>query len=83
MIRWFAQSTLAPWVVKIEREFHRSVFSAAARRTHRLDLDLSGLLRGDPETRWQSHKIAVEADILSRDEVRELEGWPPRGAQAT
>lgn len=80
MIRWFAQSTLAPWVVKIEREFHRSVFSDAARRTHRLDLDLSGLLRGDPETRWQSHKIAVEADILTRDEVRELEGWPPRAS---
>jgi HK97 family phage portal protein len=82
MIRWFAQSTLSPWIVKIEREFHRAVFSESARRTHRLDLDLSGLLRGDPETRWQSHKIAVEADILTRDEVRDLEGWPPRGSAA-
>lgn len=78
MIRWFAQATLSPWVRKIEHEVHRSVFGAASRRTHRLDLDLSGLLRGDPETRWASHKIAVEADILTVNEVREVEGWGPR-----
>lgn len=81
MQRWFAMATLSPWVTKIEHEFHRSVFSASSRRTHRLDLDLQGLLRGDPETRWQSHKIAVDANILDADEVRELEGWAPRGAR--
>ncbi len=81
MQRWFAMTTLSPWITKIEHEFHRSAFSAASRRTHRLDLDLSGLLRGDPETRWQSHKIAVDAEILTRDEVRELEGWPPAASR--
>lgn len=78
MVRWFAQATLTPWACKIENEFHRSVFGAASRRTHRLELDLSGLLRGDPETRWASHKIAVEAGILDVNEIREIEGWPPR-----
>lgn len=78
MQRWFAMATLSPWAVKLEHEFHRSVFSATDRQSHRLDLDLQGLLRGDPETRWASHKIAVEADILTKDEVRALEGWGPR-----
>jgi HK97 family phage portal protein len=82
MQRWFAMTTLSPWITKLEHEFRRSVFSEASRRTHRLELDLQGLLRGDPETRWQSHKIAVEANILTRDEVRELEGWPPQPAAA-
>jgi phage portal protein BeeE len=43
-----------------------------------VEIDLSGLLRGDPETRWASHKIAVEAGILDTDEVREIEGFAPR-----
>lgn len=78
MLRWFAMGTLTPWIAKLEHEFHRSVFTAAERRSYRLDLDLSGLLRGDPETRWQSHRIAVEANILTVDEIREVEGWPKR-----
>jgi phage portal protein BeeE len=42
---------------------------------------------GDPAARWQSWKIAVEAGILSPDEVREEEGWnpgaPPKSAPAS
>lgn len=77
MIRWFAQACLAPWITKLEGEFHRSVFSVADRRTHRLQFDLQGLLRGDPETRWTSHKTAVDAGILTPNEVRGIEGWNP------
>jgi hypothetical protein len=55
------------------------VLSEAARATHEIEVDLSGLLRGDPETRWKSHEIAVRNNILSTDEVREQEGWAPRG----
>lgn len=81
LVRLFATNTLTPWVRKLEAEFTRSVFSAATRATHRLEMDLSGLLRGDPAQRWQAWKIAVEAGILSPDEVREEEGWNP-GAPA-
>lgn len=82
LLRWFAQATLVPWCRKIEGEFTRSVFSDAARATHRLEFDLSGLLRGAPEQRWQAWKIAVDSKILDPDEVREEEGWNPRGAAA-
>lgn len=73
--RWFAQQTLSHWIRKLEAEFGRSVFTTGS--TAYLEFDLAGLLRGDPETRWASHKIAVEAGILTRDEVREIEGWDP------
>lgn len=82
LVRWFAQATLTPWVRKLESEFSRSVFSEASRATHKLELDLSGLLRGDPAQRWQGWKIAVEAGILDPDEVREEEGYNPRPAGA-
>lgn len=76
--RWFAQKTLAPWIRKIEAEFARTYFPAGSGLE--LELDLSGLLRGDPETRWASHKIAVEAGILDAEEVREIEGYDRRQA---
>ncbi len=75
--RWFAQHTLTPWIRKIEAEAARSIFSEADRATHELELDLSGFLRGDPETRWKSHEIGVKNGILAPNEVREVEGWNP------
>ncbi len=73
--RWFAQHTLTPWIRKIEAEFVRAVFTEAARATHEIELDLAGFLRGDPETRWKSHEIAVKNGILTPNEVRTVEGW--------
>jgi len=78
--RWFAQFTLAPWARKIEAEFRRSVFGAGSPDCT-LEIDLSDLLRGDAEARWQSHKIAVESGVLDPNEIREVEGWNPRPAQ--
>ncbi|MEQ6331980.1 phage portal protein [Sphingobium sp. MK2] len=74
--RWFAQFTLAPWARKLEAEFARSIFSPAS--GFELELDLSAFLRGDPKTRWDAHKIAVETGVLDPDEVRHVEGWNPR-----
>ncbi len=74
--RWFAQFTLAPWARKLEAEFARSLFPAQSGLE--LELDLSGFLRGDPQTRWAAHKIALDAGVLDADEVRHIEGWNPR-----
>jgi HK97 family phage portal protein len=73
--RWFAQHTLTPWIRKIETELQRSLLSEAARLNTEIEIDLTGFLRGDPETRWQSHKIAIESGILDINEVREMEGY--------
>lgn len=73
---WFATFCLAPWARKIEAEFARSVFPTGG--PYELELDLSGFLRGDPETRWEAHKIAIETGVLDPDEVRQIEGWNPR-----
>lgn len=78
--RWFAMFTLAPWARKIEAEFARSVFPTTS--GYELELDLSGFLRGDPKTRWDAHKIAIETGVLDPEEVRQVEGWNPRTAEA-
>ncbi len=76
--RWFAMHTMLPWLRKLEAEFARSVFSETDSDTHHLELDLTGFLRGDPETRWKSHEIGVKNGILTPNEVRLAEGWNPR-----
>jgi HK97 family phage portal protein len=76
--RWFAQFTLGPWARKIETTLTRALFPADSGME--IELDLSSFLRGDPQTRWAAHKIAVEAGILDADEIREIEGFNPRQA---
>lgn len=73
---WFATFCLSPWARKIEAEFARSLFPTNS--GYELELDLSGFLRGDPETRWAAHKIALETGVLDPDEVRQIEGWNKR-----
>lgn len=76
--RWFAQFCLAPWIRKLEEAFRRDVFSEASRATHEIEFDMTGFLRGDAEARWKAHEIAVKNQILTANEVREVEGWNPR-----
>ncbi len=78
---WFATFCLAPWARKIEAEFARSVFPSNG--PYELELDLSGFLRGDPQTRWAAHKIALDSGVLDADEVRQIEGWNPRGDKSS
>ena len=77
--RWFAQFTLGPWARKIEAVLSRGLFPAGSGLE--LELDLSSFLRGDPQTRWAAHKVAVDGGILDPDEVREIEGFNPRTAR--
>lgn len=74
---WFAQNTLVPWVRKLEAEFGRSVIADPALC---IEIDVSGLTRGDYATRWDANVKAVQAGILTVDEVRDAEGWGPMEA---
>lgn len=72
---WFAQFSLMPWVKKIEAEFRRSVIIGS---DVELNIDMSGLMRGDYAARWQAYAVARQNDILTINEIREQEGFGPR-----
>lgn len=78
--RWFGQFSLTPRVRRLEAELNRALFGPVSR--YEIEFDMSDLLRSDPETRWASHKIAIEAGVLDPDEVRQLEGWNARKVAA-
>ena len=73
---WFGTNTLAPWCVAIEREFSRVVFNDPDR--FHLELDLSGLMRGDYATRMQTGINAVRAGVLTANELRQEMGYDRR-----
>ena len=78
--RWFGQFTLTPRVRRLETELNRALFEPGS--PFEVEFDMSSLLRSDPETRWASHKIAVETGVLDTNEIREIEGYNPRPATA-
>jgi len=77
---WFAQLTLTPWYKKLEAEFSRSVSGFGS--NYDLEIDLSGLMRGDYAARWAAYAVAVQNNILDVNEIREAEGYNPRSEQA-
>jgi HK97 family phage portal protein len=70
---WFGQNTLLPWCKAIEAEFSRVVFNDPAR--FHLELDLSGMTRGDYPTRAQVGINAVRAGVLTPNELRQELGY--------
>jgi HK97 family phage portal protein len=78
LLRYFAQFTLRAWTTKLEAEFGRAVFTSDEAADHAVCFDMSAFLRGDPQARWTAHQMAVTSGILTRNEVREIEGFNPR-----
>jgi HK97 family phage portal protein len=72
---WFGSNTLLPWCRAIEAEFARAVFNDPQR--FHLELDLSGLLRGDYSTQMGVGIAGVRAGIFTPNEVREQQGFNP------
>lgn len=79
LLRFFAQGTLSYWARNLECELQRSVLTDAERETFEIEVSLDGLLRGDSAARWAAWKIALDAGVLTKDEVRGAEGWSPLG----
>jgi HK97 family phage portal protein len=73
-LQWFGMFCLSPWVAKIEAEFSRTLLTAP---DVELNLDLSGLLRGDYATRTTAAVAMVGSGIQTPNEARAAEGLPP------
>lgn len=76
--RWFAMFSLSPWIRRIESVMGNALLSPG----YSLEIDMGALMRGDSEQRWIANVAAVDAGILSINDVRRVESWPPlSGAQ--
>lgn len=86
MIRAFVMLTLRNLVVRIEKAINRQVLNIRGEngRMQRAfskpliyQMAIDGLLRGDPQTQAETHRVYREGGVLSANEIREELGYNP------
>ncbi|MBV5262859.1 phage portal protein [Pinisolibacter aquiterrae] len=75
--RALVQNALGPLAARIEAAMMRCLLSDAARRSIYVEHDLSALLRGDVQARFEAYRIGREIGALSPNDVRRRENEPP------
>jgi HK97 family phage portal protein len=73
MSRALVTHCLRPWLVRIEQAMNASLLSEDGKRTHVIEHNAEGLLRGDIKTRYEAYRIGREWGWLSPNEIRSLE----------
>lgn len=68
--------TLRPMLVNIEQALRKRVLTPKQRASMAVEISFDALLRGNPVQRADMYAKAVQNGWLTRQEVRQLEGWP-------
>ena len=73
----FVVFTMQPWFVRWEQSIARSLLTPAERSSLFAEFLVSGLLRGDTQSRYQAYAVARQNGWMSANDVRELENMNP------
>jgi HK97 family phage portal protein len=73
----FVMFALLPWVKRHEQAMMRDFLLPKDRRDYFIEFNLSGLLRGDQKSRYESYAIGRQWGWLSVNDIRRLENMPP------
>lgn len=71
--------TLRPWMVRIEQAMNASLLTDLSRRTHTIEHNAEGLLRGNQKERFESYRIASEWGWMNVNEIRQKENMSTIG----
>jgi HK97 family phage portal protein len=75
--RALVQNCLGPLAARVESALQRCLLTPAARRELYVEHDLSSVLRGDVQARFESYRIAREIGAMSPNDIRRRENEPP------
>ena len=75
--RALVQNALGPLAARVEAALHRCLFTEAGRRTLYAEHDLSGILRGDVQARFEAYRIGREIGVYSPNDIRRRENETP------
>lgn len=74
----YVQDTIRPGAVRHEQAMMRDLFTARSRRTHTIEYNLDGLMRGDSRARTEYYSSGIQWGWLAPDEARHKENLNPR-----
>lgn len=73
----YRQYSMQPWVVRFEQECQFSLLTTLADAGRYVELLVDSLERADVKTRYEAHRIGIEAGFLNRNEARAMENRNP------
>ena len=73
----FVIYAIMPWLVNIEKAILRDLILPSERGEYYAKFQAAGLQRGDIKTRFEAYQTAINAEIMSPNECRELEELNP------
>lgn len=73
----FVVFALLPWAKRHEQAMMRDFLLAGDRKRYFIEFNLSGLMRGDQKSRYESYAIGRQWGWLSVNDIRRLENLPP------
>jgi len=79
--RMLVMHCLRPWMVRIEKAMTMSLLSELGRRTHFIEHNADGLLRGNIKDRYDAYRVAREWGWMNVNEIRRKENEAGIGAE--
>lgn len=76
IVQGFYTTAIRPLCINIEQALRKRVMTARQRVTMKIEYSLDALLRGNPKDRAEINAKNVQNGLVTRAEVRQLEGWP-------
>lgn len=81
-MQWFITFTLRPWVRRIEQSISKNLLTPIERLRYFAEFNLEALLRGDSAARAAFYATMTQNGVMTRDQARRKENWPPMGGNA-
>ena len=73
----FVMYTLLAWLKRHEGAMQRDLLLPSERRDLYIEFNVSGLLRGDQKSRYESYALGRQWGWLSTNDIRRMENLPP------
>lgn len=74
----FVTFSILPWIKRIEQEMTRKLLTVKEQSRYLIQFNVSGLLRGDTKSRFESYAIGKNAGFLTTNDIRKLEDMDPK-----
>jgi HK97 family phage portal protein len=76
LVQGFYTLAIRPMLINIEQATRKRLMTPKQRATMAIELSFDALMRANPKDRAEIYAKNVQNGVMSRAEVRQLEGWP-------
>jgi phage portal protein BeeE len=76
LVQGFYTTAIRPVLINIEQAVKKRVLTPRQRASMAIEMSFDALMRANPKDRAEIYAKQVQNGLVTRAEVRQLEGWP-------